>query len=209
MVTWDEAKRRSNLAKHGMDLADAKHFDFEHAIIEEDRDTKGEQRFRATGWMGDRLVYLVYTDRGEKCMQSVFGRSRRRSVGTMKKDYRQVFTKEELEYLERGMAEARNKARRLPEPTDEENAAIVAAAESDPDALPLTDEQLARMRPAYMVHPEFIAKLIRRKRGRPPIETPKKQVTLRLDQDVIEHYRAGGPGWQSRINEALRKAAGK
>lgn len=45
--------------------------------------------------------------------------------------------------------------------------------------------------------------------GRPPEgEAPKRQVTLRLDPDVIEKFRAGGPGWQSRINAALRKAAG-
>ena len=37
----------------------------------------------------------------------------------------------------------------------------------------------------------------------------KQQVTLRIDQDVLEHFQAGGPGWQDRINEALRKAAGK
>ena len=37
----------------------------------------------------------------------------------------------------------------------------------------------------------------------------KEQVTLRLDQDVLEHFQSGGPGWQDRINEALRKAAGK
>jgi len=37
----------------------------------------------------------------------------------------------------------------------------------------------------------------------------KEQVTLRIDQDVLEYFRAGGPGWQDRINDALRKAAGK
>jgi uncharacterized protein (DUF4415 family) len=37
----------------------------------------------------------------------------------------------------------------------------------------------------------------------------KEQVTLRLDQDVLEHFQAGGPGGQDRIIEALRKAAGK
>ena len=37
----------------------------------------------------------------------------------------------------------------------------------------------------------------------------KEQVTLRLDQDVLEYFQAGGPGWQDRINQALRKAAGK
>ncbi|EJL33783.1 hypothetical protein PMI01_01937 [Caulobacter sp. AP07] len=44
------------------------------------------------------------------------------------------------------------------------------------------------------------------KRGRPKLETPKKQVTLRLDQTVIDKLREGGPGWQSRINEILKKA---
>ena len=45
--------------------------------------------------------------------------------------------------------------------------------------------------------------------GRPPLgEAPKKQVTLRLDADLIERFRATGKGWQSRINETLRKASG-
>jgi uncharacterized protein (DUF4415 family) len=37
----------------------------------------------------------------------------------------------------------------------------------------------------------------------------REQVTLRIDQDVLEYFQSGGPGWQDRINEALRKAAGK
>ena len=50
------------------------------------------------------------------------------------------------------------------------------------------------------------------------VETPPKPprlpgvrelVSLRIDQDVLEHFQEGGPGWQDRINEALRKAAGK
>ncbi len=44
--------------------------------------------------------------------------------------------------------------------------------------------------------------------GRPPSENPKKQVTLRLDPDVLEGFRATGKGWQSRINAELRKALG-
>jgi len=65
MVSWNEAKRRTNLAKHGMDLADVASFDFENATIEEDRDARGEQRFRAIGFVGDRLCFCVYTDRGD------------------------------------------------------------------------------------------------------------------------------------------------
>ena len=45
--------------------------------------------------------------------------------------------------------------------------------------------------------------------GRPPLGgAAKKQVTLRLDSDVVAAFRAGGAGWQSRMNEVLRKAVG-
>jgi uncharacterized protein (DUF4415 family) len=45
--------------------------------------------------------------------------------------------------------------------------------------------------------------------GRPPErDEPKKQVTLRLDADLLESFRASGAGWQSRINATLRKAVG-
>lgn len=37
----------------------------------------------------------------------------------------------------------------------------------------------------------------------------KELVSLRIDQDVLDYFREGGPGWQDRINAALRKAAGK
>lgn len=51
-------------------------------------------------------------------------------------------------------------------------------------------------------------KLIPVSAGRPKLDDPKQQVTLRLDGIVLERFRAGGPGWQTRINEALRKAVG-
>ena len=44
---------------------------------------------------------------------------------------------------------------------------------------------------------------------RTALPSVKEQVTLRIDQDVLEYFQEGGPGWQDRINEALRKAAGK
>ena len=45
------------------------------------------------------------------------------------------------------------------------------------------------------------------RRGRPP-GSAKSLVSLRLDKAVVDRFRADGPGWQSRINEVLRKAAG-
>ena len=44
---------------------------------------------------------------------------------------------------------------------------------------------------------------------KPAVPGAKEQVTLRLDRDVLDFFQADGPGWQERINEALRKAAGK
>jgi uncharacterized protein (DUF4415 family) len=77
------------------------------------------------------------------------------------------------------------------------------------DSPELSDEELAQMKPAREVlPPEFFIAVdeLRHSRGRPPVETPKKQITLRLDQDVIEKFRGTGRGWQSRINEALKRA---
>ncbi len=42
-------------------------------------------------------------------------------------------------------------------------------------------------------------------RGRPKLERPKVSTTLRLDADVIEKFKAKGPKWQTRINDALRE----
>ena len=44
------------------------------------------------------------------------------------------------------------------------------------------------------------------RRGRPPSDDKKIATSIRLDADVVEHFKAGGPGWQSRINETLRRA---
>ncbi len=46
------------------------------------------------------------------------------------------------------------------------------------------------------------------KRGRPKLEAPKKQVSVRLDQNVLEKLQEAGPGWQTRMNEILKKAVG-
>lgn len=72
---------------------------------------------------------------------------------------------------------------------------------------PRTEEELAQFRPFGEVFPDQ-AESIRRSRGRPPLERPKKQVTLRIDADVLERLRASGKGWQGRVNEVLKKTVG-
>jgi uncharacterized protein (DUF4415 family) len=44
---------------------------------------------------------------------------------------------------------------------------------------------------------------------RPVIPNSRELVTIRLDSEVLEHFREGGPGWQDRLNAALRAAVGK
>lgn len=70
----------------------------------------------------------------------------------------------------------------------------IDASEYD-DAPELTAEQLAD---AVVARPA--------KRGRPPIPNPKQLIKLRLDADVLSSYRETGQGWQTRLNDDLRKA---
>jgi uncharacterized protein (DUF4415 family) len=71
-----------------------------------------------------------------------------------------------------------------------------------------TEEMHARAKPASeVVGRDAAAALVKRGRGR-PAGSDKEQVTLRIDRDTLERFRASGPGWQTRINDALRKAAG-
>lgn len=80
---------------------------------------------------------------------------------------------------------------------------------ADPDDAPeLSEDVLARAaikRGDEVLRP---AQGTLTRRGRPRSENPKQQVTIRLDRDVLERLRASGSGWQSRINDILRKAVG-
>ncbi|MDO4708530.1 MAG: BrnA antitoxin family protein [Pseudomonadota bacterium] len=67
----------------------------------------------------------------------------------------------------------------------------------------LTDEELASFRPAHEVlPPQLLAGL--RRIGRPP-GSNKVSTTVRFDRDIVEAFRAGGAGWQTRMNDALRE----
>jgi uncharacterized protein (DUF4415 family) len=81
----------------------------------------------------------------------------------------------------------------------------------DDDNPEWTEADFAAAKPAEAVLPAAVMEAYRRGRGRPARSTKadaKQQVTLRLDREVIEKFRATGPGWQSRINEILRGAVG-
>ncbi|WP_208425612.1 BrnA antitoxin family protein [Salinibacter sp.] len=70
----------------------------------------------------------------------------------------------------------------LQEKTDEE---IERAVREDPDAVLLDEEWFEK---AKLVVPA----------------SDKERITIRLDEDIIEHFKQGGPGYQSRINDVLR-----
>jgi uncharacterized protein (DUF4415 family) len=76
--------------------------------------------------------------------------------------------------------------------TDEEDAALTAAAEADPDNPPIPDDA------------RFVTYQEARRRGRPRVPNPKRQVTLRLDGEVVDGMRALGDGWQVRVNAVLK-----
>lgn len=99
----------------------------------------------------------------------------------------------------------RQRSRRRPAMSRTEDRAA-AAARMDPDNPPLDAATLARLRPVAEVAPELAA--MARRRGRPKAANPKRAIKLRLSPDVLGWFRATGPGWQTRIDEALRRAAG-
>jgi uncharacterized protein (DUF4415 family) len=74
-------------------------------------------------------------------------------------------------------------------PAAEEDAAITAAALSDPDAIPYTDAEFAKVTVI---------------RGRPVGSGTKVQMTVRFDAEVIQAFKRGGDGWQTRMNDALK-----
>jgi len=79
---------------------------------------------------------------------------------------------------------------------------------TDPDEAPLLTAEIAaraEIRQGNKVIRPASGTLTRR--GRPSLgDAAKQQVTLRLDRDVVEHFRAEGAGWQSRMNAVLKKA---
>jgi uncharacterized protein (DUF4415 family) len=76
-------------------------------------------------------------------------------------------------------------------PSDEEDALIRTGIQSDQDTREITTAEFATMR---------------RRVGRPPIVTTRPMLSMRVDVDVLTHLRAGGKGWQTRVNALLRQA---
>jgi uncharacterized protein (DUF4415 family) len=78
-------------------------------------------------------------------------------------------------------------------PSVAEDKVITAAAKRDPDAQPLTSNQLKAMVPLKTL------------RGRPKSEKTKQLVSIRYSREVVEYFKSTGDGWQSRMDEVLLK----
>jgi uncharacterized protein (DUF4415 family) len=91
------------------------------------------------------------------------------------------------------MSKPPRKPAKIAMPSVAEDRVITAAAKADPDAQPLTAEQLNAMVP------------MQRLRGRPKSEHKKQLVSIRYSSEVLTYFRATGEGWQARMDHVLKE----
>ena len=94
------------------------------------------------------------------------------------------------------------------EATERRLAALPEPDLTDPDSPEWTAEMFAAAKSVDLL-PADIREFFKRSVGRPRIDRPKIAVKLRLDQGVVEHFKSGGPGWQTRMNDVLAAVAAK
>lgn len=80
----------------------------------------------------------------------------------------------------------------------------------DAETPELQAEWFSRAKPAAQALPELVGReladeMLKPKRGRPALAEAKQHVNIRLDADVLEAFKRRGPGWQTRMNAALRE----
>src|SRR5215204_4933045 len=178
-IVWDEPKRLANLAKHGLDFQELEHgFDFAEAIIRPARVSRhGHPRWRATGPLNGRIVSVIFRRLARRRWpSSVCGRHTGPRGKTM------------------------TAGKRGYQPNPDYTQQDWDEVSDNPE---WTAEDFKKARPFKEVFPELYESW-RRTRGAQKAPT-KQLVSLRLDPDVIAHFKAQGAGWQTRINRALRK----
>src|SRR5258707_10932901 len=181
-IVWDEPKRQANIATHGLDLADAESFDWETAVVVPGHAGKDDRpRFRAIGWLGSELATLVFSPLGAEAISACARRAALKG---------------------NCMAKPKRKPRAL---SDAAEARIQAGIAADPANPEWTAQDFRRAKPFTKAFPA----LSESRRGRGPQKEPTKvAVSLRLTREVVERFKADGPGWQTRMDKALKKAAG-
>ncbi len=85
-----------------------------------------------------------------------------------------------------------------------EEVAIYAGIARDPDAAELDDEWFKRARPAIEVFPDLVEHSIRK--SMKAKTSTQESVLVRLDGDLVLHFLSSGPGWETQLNDTLRRA---
>ena len=204
---WDEAKRKANFVKHDVDFAAIEAFEWDTALESFD-DRHDEPRWIATGFIDVKLFlssptrYAVTPSVSLACARRDHGR---------KKHMPKALSRNEMANMNAYEVVAKYGKEKLANLTfDEirakygEDVAICAGIVADPDTLELDAEWFAKAKPVSETHPHIV-EAYRRRRGKQKAPT-KVRITIRLDADLVAHLRATGRGWQTRVNEALRKA---
>ena len=187
-LSWDPETRALNRRLHGEDFADLDLFDWLRAEVAPPRGPGDRQQLVAIAALFERVDLFVFERSGDRWL---LVRMRRAGPAERQKfDLRTHFT---------------HRAGKAEEQT------LLIAARDDPVSARLDDAALAAMKPAPQVLPtaffQFMESLRRERAVHRQVST-KKQITLRLDADVLASFRAEGDGWQRRINDALRQARG-
>jgi uncharacterized DUF497 family protein len=87
MFEWDEAKRRANLKKHGVDFADLEEFDWDGAVVwTDDTENYGEERFKALAVFRGRIHFVVFTMRGASTRIISFRKAEKREIRKYEKE---------------------------------------------------------------------------------------------------------------------------
>jgi uncharacterized DUF497 family protein len=177
-IEFDPKKSAKNAAARGLpfDLT-RDEFDWNAALVVEDaRRDYGERRFLALGPMHGRLHVVCYCIRGGAAASSVFARRTRKRNELM--------------------------AKRALKPSAR------PLTDKDGEVRELTLEDFRRMRPIAEVDPGMLeaVKEWRKKVGRPKAEAPKEHISFRLAPEVVEGIKATGPGYNARVEQALREA---
>lgn len=218
-IVWDEPKRLTNLEKHRLDFAN---LSADWLANLEAKPSRGN-RLSVTGeldgklvngglrptWNGSSLHYFDASGRPEKDSKlttrkwpsfETWDISELPDFDEIMQRRWEVYDREMRELIAKGGVHQDRDGWWVDDATGE----LIGP---DPEIeRPLTDAELAQMRPLEEVLPELAA-AIKRSPGRPRSENPKAAVTLRLDPQTVARFEASGPDWRRRMAEILDRAA--
>lgn len=176
-ISYDENKRLANIEKHGIDFIGSQVI-FDNPMITQvdGRVYYGEERLQSYAILGNRVVFMVWTDREKPHIISIRPRINKKPLNSSKPFTDNAMTKSNL-----------------PNPN-----LLLANA---PDAVAKSDDDFNWER--AIVSQNYAE--LKSKIGRPISDNPKQAVSIRFDSDIVEYFKSKGKGWQTAMNDALRE----